>query len=176
MAHGEAEDLRAEVADRARAERATVTLAERLRSQHDSPIEVLLRDGSTASGVIGDAAAQWLMLEPTDTTGELLVPIQAVAGFRGLSRRAGGEPSVVERRLGLGNALRAIARDRAAVEIATTGGRFTGTVDRVGADHLDLAEHARDALRRSRDVRGVVVVQFAALVWIRRLAHVERWT
>ena len=68
-----------------------------------------------------------------------LVPLGAVTAIRGLTPHSAGEGGVVERRLTLGHALRALARDRVIVQIVTHGGELTGRVERVGADHLDLA-------------------------------------
>ena len=43
----------------------------------------------------------------------------------------------------------------------------SGTIDRAGADHLDLALHDIDEPRRSASVRGYRLVPFAALSWVR---------
>jgi hypothetical protein len=44
----------------------------------------------------------------------------------------------------------------------------TGTIDRVGADFFELAEHALDAPRRRGEVQNVRLVPTAALVAVRR--------
>jgi len=44
---------------------------------------------------------------------------------------------------------------------------LTATIARVGADHLDLAQHAPDEPRRAATVRGVVVVRLGALAMVR---------
>jgi hypothetical protein len=54
-----------------------------------------------------------------------------------------------------------------AVALHTADGRvLTGTIDRAGADHLDLALHEPGAPRRAGDVRGYRLVPFAAVAWI----------
>jgi hypothetical protein len=49
------------------------------------------------------------------------------------------------------------------------GAVLSGTVDRVGADHFELAEHAPEATRRSAAVVGVRAVVFGAVVLVRTL-------
>ena len=70
------------------------------------------------------------------------------------------------RRFGLGYALRALSRDRATVAVSLVGGGppLLGTIDAVGADHLDLAEHDEGVPRRRENVRAVATVPFVALV------------
>jgi hypothetical protein len=41
--------------------------------------------------------------------------------------------------------------------------RLVGTIDVVGSDHLELAEHASDVPRRAENVTAVHVVPFWAL-------------
>jgi prophage tail gpP-like protein len=78
---------------------------------------------------------------------------------------------VVAKRFGLGAALRAASRDRAVVELADVDGRLvTGTIDVVGADHLELAEHAADEARRSANVTGRLIVPFWSLGSVRRIS------
>jgi hypothetical protein len=48
------------------------------------------------------------------------------------------------------------------------GGLATGTIDKVGADHLDLAEHPADAMRRTTALTGHRVVPFTAIGIVRR--------
>lgn len=130
-------DLAVEVAELTRAERATVSLSDRLRAARGEPLTVRTRGGEQVSGILRDAAAQWILLDAQGRSS--LVPVGAVTAVRGLTRHSVGAAGVVERRLTLGHALRALARDRAVVQVVTDGGELAGRVERVGADHLDLA-------------------------------------
>jgi hypothetical protein len=47
------------------------------------------------------------------------------------------------------------------------GGAVTGTVDRVGADFVEVAEHGPGEPRRQREVSGVRAVAFAAIAVVR---------
>lgn len=161
----QAAELSAEVAERTRAERATVPLADRVRAHVGGPLRMGLRDGSTVQGRCADAAAEWVVLD--DGPAQVLVPWAAVTSVSGLSRSSAPPPGVVLARLRLGHALRALARGRSAVRLRLDGAELTGTIDRVGADHLDVAEHPAGEARRPDQVRGVRVVRTAALLWVR---------
>lgn len=133
-------DLAVEVAELTRAERATVTLDARLREARGSVLSVRVDGVEPITGVLVEAAAQWLLL--ADQGRSALVPLAAVSAIRDLGVHSAGAAGVVERRLTLGHALRALARDRVVVRVRTPAGELTGRVERVGADHLDLAaEH-----------------------------------
>lgn len=139
LAAGRLADARADVAELARAERASVPLAARVRASVGCQVRVLVAGGDTLSGELVDAAPEWLLLR-TQAAGRALVPAAAVAGVGGLVGHAAPAPGAVEARLGLAHALRALARDRAVVRIDVGGTDLVGRVDRVGADHLDLSD------------------------------------
>ena len=168
----EAEDragFEAEVADLARSEQALLSTADRLRAHVGATLRFHLVDGGEVTGRVLEVGRDWVAV--TAGAGSALVPLAAVAGVDGLGRAAqappepGGPPVL---RLGLGTALRALARDRAYVRVTLRGGAVLGgTVDRAGADHLDLALHPADEPRRPTAVSGVRCVPFPALVVVR---------
>ncbi|GEA79770.1 hypothetical protein [Cellulomonas uda] len=141
-----AQDLRDEVAELTRAERAQVHLADRLRAARATTLRLVLRDGQTVDGVVVDAAPQWVLLAP-DGVRRALVPTAAVTAVVGLGAWAAPAAGEVERRLALGHALRAVARDRTLVRVDAQGVSVSGRIDRVGADHVDVmpADAARGA-------------------------------
>ena len=126
----------AEIADRTRTERASVTLDARFRAAHGSRLVLRLRDGETVSGELVDLAHQWLLL--ADGARRLLVPTSGVGwvGGLGLHAATGGGPVV--RRLTIGHVLRALARDRVHVRVQARGVELVGRLDAVGADHVDV--------------------------------------
>jgi hypothetical protein len=70
--------------------------------------------------------------------------------------------------LDLRRALRALARDRAGVQVVLDdGGVLSGTLDRVGADYVELAEHPADLPRRSEAVQGVRAIVIGAVAVVR---------
>lgn len=70
-------------------------------------------------------------------------------------------------RLGLPFVLRDLCRRRREVELTVGTGSLTGTIDRVGRDHIDLAVHEAGAPRRDEAVLEYRVVRLAAVELIR---------
>lgn len=70
-------------------------------------------------------------------------------------------------RLGLPFVLRDLCRRRLSVEVVLSGGSATGTIDRVGHDHFDLALHDAGSPRRESNVTGMRIVPFSQLVLVR---------
>jgi hypothetical protein len=165
----EAAELAAEVDDRTRREVARLRMVDQLRPALSETLVVTLAHFGPLHGRLVDVGSDWLLLEESAGR-QALVPLAAVLVVAGLGARA-SEPeteSAVVARLGLGYALRALARDRAVVSITLRDGSHrVGTLDRVGADHVTVAEHAADELRRPSSVRGSRLVPFAALVLVR---------
>ena len=117
-------------------------------------------------GRLDDVGRDWMLLEETGRR-TAVVPLAAITSVVGLSRHS-DEDRGMGRRFGLGSALRAISRDRAPVAVHDdSGGLSTGTIDMVAADHLELAEHPADALRRGPAITGHRVIPFAALAVVR---------
>jgi hypothetical protein len=153
-----------EVAERTRRERALVTLPARLAAAVGAPVRMSLAGGLQVDGHLQDLGEDWVLVRATADAHEVLVPLVAVATLRSLGPQSA--PARTARRFGLGYALRALSRDRAtvAVSLRGEGPRLLGTIDAVGADHLDLAEHLEGLPRRRENVRAVATVPFAALV------------
>lgn len=70
-------------------------------------------------------------------------------------------------RIGLPFVLRDLCRRRKSVEISTPAGVLSGTIDRVGRDHLDLAVHAPGTVRRSRDVTQYRIIPLRQIQLVR---------
>jgi hypothetical protein len=158
-------EFQVDVADRGRAERAALTLADRLRGHLEAELAFRLLGGDVVRGRLLDVGSDWVLL---DDGCQVVLPTAAVIGVEGLSRLAAAPPDELGRRVGVGVVLRRLSRDRAPVRVGLLDGTaLTGTIDRVGADHLDLARHAADELRRVGSVRGVVVVRLGALAQVR---------
>ncbi|MEV7620365.1 hypothetical protein AB0N59_09495 [Microbacterium sp. NPDC089321] len=71
-------------------------------------------------------------------------------------------------RMTVGFVLRDLARRRVPVTVGRrSGDPQHGTIDRAGADHLDLALHDASEARRMHSVRGFRSIPFSALSWVR---------
>lgn len=165
----QAAELAGEVSERTRRELALLRTVDRLRPAVGFPLVVALAGGAVARGRLGDVGADWLLLEEPGGY-EALVPLASVLGISGLGERsaAPGAEGSVTKRLGLGWALRGLARSRIGIGLHLLDGSVvTGTLDRVGADHLDLAEHGAGEARRAAAVRQVRLVPLTAVVMVR---------
>lgn len=165
LAAAEAMERDAEVAERTRVEVAKLRLVDRLRVADETTFTVDVVGVGNWSGTVIDTGPDWVLLGG-DRRGDLLVALQAmrsVIGLGGWSAVPGSEGKVAER-FRLGAVLRGVARDRSTVRVFTRDGNaYPGTIDRVGADYLELAEHDVDRPRRPRDVRWTRLVPFAAV-------------
>ncbi|MEJ5914149.1 hypothetical protein [Pseudokineococcus sp. 1T1Z-3] len=173
--------LRSEVADRTRAEQADVWLADRVRAHVGAPLVLHLQGGGVVVGRVEDVGPDWVVLLEQAAAGrsQALVPLGVVSSVGGLTRRVALPAGQVLRRLSLRTALRALARDRAPVRLDVAGasygagaagpasGELAGTLDRVAADHVDLALHPPGEPRRAGAVLEVRAVPLAALRVVR---------
>ena len=166
----EAAELASEVADRTRREVARFRLVDRLRPMRGHPVLVYVLGAGKVAGRISSVGADWLLLTE-ETRFEVLVPLDAITGITGLGglTAAPGTEGRVAAKLTLAYALRGIARDRSSVAVAMRDASVvTGTIDRVGADFFEMAEHAPGEVRRARDIKGIRTVPFAGVAFVRR--------
>ncbi|MFT4136028.1 hypothetical protein [Microbacterium sp.] len=159
-----------------------LTLRERLAGlvRACEAVSVELSDGTVLTGAPVGVGADWMALEAAlRRGGAVLVPLGGVVAI-GMphadllrSARPAASGAGLSERMTLGFVLRDLVRKRIPVTVGCTGGRtFAGTMDRAGADHLDLALHELGAPRRREAVTGHRVVPFAAIGWVRLEAPV----
>ena len=154
----------ADVADLTRAEFGALKVLDRLRSHASRELRFRLVDGTELAARPVETGADWVLLggRPGDT----VLPLAAVTWISGLSRAA-DVPAQAASRLTLSTVLRGLARDRIPVMVWTLGSHpLTGTIDRVGADHIDLALHPQEVARTARAVSEVRCVSVPALLRI----------
>jgi hypothetical protein len=169
LSAAEAAELAGEVADRTRTEVGQLRLVDRLRPALHAPIAVQLLGLGAVRGTLLDAGPDWLLLQELGAR-ELLVPatgLLSVSGVGGPAEVPGSEGEV-GRRLDLRWVLKGLVRSRSGVQLVLRDASvLTGTLDRVGADHVDLAEHPPGEARRAGAVRQVRLVPLTALAGVR---------
>lgn len=171
--HAEQRDLAVEAA---RLNRARHRLIERLvcMSHGGDAVKIVLADARVIELSIDSRGADWIAGEMHlgERRRGAVVPIPAIASVlptREQARRSDAEgsppPTGLEERLGLQFVLRDLARRRIPVDLHTVVGVARGTIDRVGADHLDFVEQdAEGQLPLGRRMRlvplpGILSVQ-----------------
>ncbi|GAA2984609.1 hypothetical protein JOD63_001899 [Microbacterium terrae] len=176
------DDLEDQLASEWEAERASLdTEAERLRLSRlelrdrlaalavgATEVSFDLAGGHSLRAEVGAVGADWAALALGRRRG--LVPLSALLGIgmphAELLRTARAVParSTLTERMTFGFVLRDLVRRRAGVMIRLADGAVvTGTIDRAGADHLDLAVHEHGAPRRADAVTGFRIVPLAAV-------------
>lgn len=145
---------------------ARVTLQERLLCLRDRgrtlpPVRVDLGPGEVLHGRVVSVGVDWIALEGTTGTDAVsIVPMESIVAVRvrhpellRSARSAVG--SELSERVGWGFVLRDLARRRIPLMVRMRGGEvLTGTIDRAGADHCDLALHELSAPRHPNAVTG----------------------
>jgi len=184
------DDLESQLASEWEAERAALdTEAERLRlsrialrerlsvlverESDSAPPSFEVADGTVLVADVSGVGADWVALEDA-RSGALVVPIASIAAI-GMphadilrSARPAARRSVLADRMTFGFVIRDLVRRRVSVSVHLTQGRMlAGTIDRAGADHLDIALHEPGTPRRASEVSGHRVVPFGAVAWIR---------
>lgn len=158
-------ELDSEVRDRTRRELGLLPLRDRLGASVGATVRARLLGGAAVRGQLVDSGPDWLLLT-VEAGRDVLVATGALVSLAGLGPRSRDPEGTdeVAKRLDLRWALRGLARSRTGVTLLLTdGSSATGTLDRVGADHVDVAEHPPGEPRRAAAVRQVVTVPLTAL-------------
>lgn len=166
-------ELLGEAAERARAETARASLAGRLRAAEGRRLAFEVDGGQRCAGTVAGVGAGWVVLEDAPT--QWLLASRYIRWVDDLPRYAAAEPDGVAKRiydsLGLRHVLRGVAADRSTVRLGVGGAApLTGTIDRVGADFVDLALHPAGEARRQREVSAQRAVAIDAIRYLQRSA------
>ena len=136
------------------------------------PLRIRLIDGAVIALVPRTIGRDWVAGDLAGTTAQAVLPLHAVAALLPTpTQRARSwqppAPGALTDRLGLPFLLRDLARRRRTLELVLRAGPVTGTIDRVGRDHLDVAIHPIDEWRRDSAVTRIEIVAVADVVLIR---------
>lgn len=155
-----------------------VSLRERLtalvgRVREDGTVSFEIADGTVLPAEVTGVGADWVALDDRGAAA-IVVPFASICAIgmphADVLRTARPAPraSALADRMTLGFVVRDLVRRRVAVTVHLLHGRaLAGTIDRAGADHLDLALHEPGTPRRASEVTGHRIVPFAAVAWIR---------
>lgn len=169
------EQMWAELADRQRVAIGQTRMMQRFAGAIGVGVRVRTAAGQVVSGRMAQVGPDWLLLDQAAGR-ELLIATRWITAVEGVVRATALPPSDVERRIDLRLTLRGIARDRSPVTVTVpgasagqpdTGTELAGTIDRVGRDFVELAQHAPWEPRRSADVRSVALVPLDAVILVR---------
>lgn len=160
-----------------------LTLRDRLqtfsgRESRRAEVTLELVTGSTIIVLPQAFGRDWMsgdLISPDGASGACVVPLNAISGMvlpkENLARslavpdRESGGPRLTDR-IGLSFVLRDLCRRRVYVQVheaGSAGAVHGGTIDRVAADHVDLAVHELGAPRRERNVSHVRIVPVGAI-------------
>lgn len=146
---------------------AKLTLRERLSAAANAEPVIDLIDGSAVTGRLAGIGADWVAVSSGERV--VLVPFRAIVAVAlphvDVLRSARPTPGArLSERMTFGYALRDLVRRRCTVAVRTASRReVTGTIDRAGADHFDLALHDVGAPRRAAELRGHRIMPFTAI-------------
>lgn len=174
-----------EIAERQRIEAGRMRLIDRLRPS-DHPGASGSRLEAAASGVVLTCAGGLrirgvlvrvvsdAVIVAEDGGRESLVSLPAILSVIGASAAIAesDRDGTLASRIGLRNLLRSVVRDRSIVRVHLVDGSILdGTLDRVGADFVEVALHPAGEARRRDAVRDTAVVALSAVAAIRRDAE-----
>ncbi len=158
-----------EVDDRIRHEWGAIGIIDRIAAHKGQVVRITMRGAGLVEGYVEDVAVDWIML--TRPGRDTYLMAGAILGARGLSSVA-RDPHTVKKTDLARNAtslLREFASARSTVSLVLIDGScLEGTVDRAGADHVELAIHPTDTPRRTRNVTETICVPFTAVAVVSR--------
>jgi len=134
-----------EIAERTRAELATVAVADRFRAALGSPVSVRVAGADVLRGDLRRVTPKWFLLACSGDV-EWLVAWPALMGATGMTAQA-VDPALsrVESALGWPATWQVLARDRAPVYVLRRdGSRVTGVPGRVGRDFVEVLGNGPD--------------------------------
>jgi hypothetical protein len=155
-------------------------LRDRLRAMATAgePIRLILREGTRFAIEVGAIGRDWIAGEISGgghRFASCVIPIAGIAAClptpAQTAASVGKDPETgvgsLSGRLGMPFVLRDLCRRRSAVNVRTSCDLLHGTIDRVGRDHFDLAEHEPGDPRRERAVRAIRLVPIDDVVHLR---------
>ncbi|MDO9590416.1 MAG: hypothetical protein Q7J04_04680 [Microcella sp.] len=138
-------------------------------------VRVRLRTGELHSVRLVTVGRDWVAgdLEGLPGNPQAIIPLAAIESVLMTAQQTTvsldplAATSELAARLGIAFLLRDLCRRRSTVTLVTASASTSGTIDRVGRDHLDLAVHDPDRPRRTTEVEHIRLVGFDQLLLVR---------
>jgi hypothetical protein len=166
----EAEDqavFDADLAALTRGERGALSLVDRLTAQVGSELGWGLRDGRVVRATLLEVGPDWLLLRLGMT--EVILPTAGFVFVSGMSGAADPARARLARRFRFTAVLRGLSQQRRPITaqlITQPSVQLTGTIDRVGMDHADVAIHQLDEPRRASVVSEIRCVVLGSISFL----------
>lgn len=159
-----AAQLRDEVAEGIRVERATEHMHKRLLEMQSSIIDVKLTGGVELSARLGPVATEYFCLESDGTRWLVRWVALRSLGLPSIKLNHSSRLSPVK----FAAVIRGVLRDRQRVVIYDVSGQMIaeGTLWQVGADFLIIAIHPRDEYARDRSITGYQLLPLEIIGWV----------
>ena len=115
------------------------------------------------------------IVDEATRTSQVVLPLRAISGIMlsraqslsSLAVTAVETESALSARLGLTFVLRDLCRRRCELDLVLSSGTVHGTLDRVGRDHCDIAEHEAGTPRREASVAQHRIVAIDQVLMVR---------
>ncbi len=115
------------------------------------------------------------LIDETPRHTHIVLPLRAIAGIvldrphstASLAATPAEGESALSARLGLTFVLRDLCRRRSELDLVLPSGSVHGTIDRVGRDHCEIAEHEAGTPRRESSVAHYRIVPIDHLLMVR---------
>jgi hypothetical protein len=147
-------DRDAEVAERIRIERSSLSLFDRVLAA-GGRVEIQTRVGQRIAGGLVDGAQEWLIVERSPDV-LALIPRHAVVWIRGIG--GGSRPGGILHSRSIASVYRQWARDRAEVRLHLADrSEFVGRLGAAYADHVDVLTAEQGTYSIAYDVIDLVV-------------------
>ena len=146
---------RADAAELAEGEAATVTLADRIRGARGKTISVSSDDGAVLTGVVRRSGERWVLL--CTERAHVLINLDCVSLVFPLGNAA-PPAGLVDAKLEMAHLLRRIARSRQRVGIHAGVRSLVGYLAAVRHDHVDFVDESALGARVSIPLRAIFSV------------------
>lgn len=151
-----------------------LTLRDRLGGAMGREVQLRCIGGTRVDGIVRAVGRDWLLVAEGPLRTETLLASANLVAISGVGYRSSVEADLdsadlaAREQLAFRHLVRGLGRDRAPVAVTTVdGSTHSGTFDRIGRDHADLAIHPMEVARRPTSVTEIRILTLSSIVVIR---------